>query len=69
MQEKEKLVNKLLEDEKILHNNFLESVGENCKFKEFLLKVFRKKIKRAKAKQQQQQVEAGERSGSSAGDR
>ena len=52
-------MNKLLEEEKNLHSTFLESVGENNKFKDFLLKVFRKKIKRVKAKQQQQ-VESGE---------
>ena len=52
-------MNKLLEEEKDLHNTFLESVGENNKFKDFLLKVFRKKIKRVKTKQQK--VEAGEK--------
>lgn len=51
-------MNKLVEEEKNLQSTFLESVGENNKFKDFLLKVFRKKIKRVKAKQQK--VEAGE---------
>ena len=46
-------LNKLVEQEKALEQSFLESVGENNKFKDFLLKVFRKKIKRAKRKQEE----------------
>ena len=44
---KEKEYNRLQEEEKALDASFLEQVAES-KFKDFLLKVFRKKIKRAK---------------------
>ena len=50
--EREATLNKLVEQEKSLEHSFLDSVGEN-KFKDFLLKVFRKKIKRAKRKQEE----------------
>lgn len=51
MQEKEKLVAHLQEQEKTLNQEFMEMVGESNKFKEFLVKVYRKKIKRTKQKQ------------------
>ena len=50
---REATLNKLVEQEKSLEHSFLDSVGENNKFKDFLLKVFRKKIKRAKRKQEE----------------
>ena len=50
---RETTLNKLVEQEKALEQSFIESVGENNKFKDFLLKVFRKKIKRAKRKQEE----------------
>ena len=50
---RESTLNKLVEQEKALEQSFVESVGENNKFKDFLLKVFRKKIKRAKRKQEE----------------
>ena len=53
VQEKEKLVSKLQEQEKTLDFTFMESLGENNKFKEFLVKVYRKKIKRARLNTQQ----------------
>ena len=57
---RESTLNKLIEQEKALEHSFLESVGENNKFKDFLLKVFRKKIKRAKRKQEEVAKEGGE---------
>ena len=60
--DRETTLNKLIEQEKALEQSFLESVGENNKFKDFLLKVFRKKIKRAKRKQEEVAKE-GERDG------
>lgn len=60
--DRETILNKLIEQEKALEQSFLESVGENNKFKDFLLKVFRKKIKRAKRKQEEVAKE-GERDG------
>ena len=54
---RETTLHKLVEQEKALEHSFLESVGENNKFKEFLLKVFRKKIKRAKRKQEEETKE------------
>ncbi len=53
---RESTLNRLIEQEKALENSFIEAVGENNKFKDFLLKVFRKKIKRAKRKQLQEEV-------------
>ena len=50
IKEKEKLYHSLVEQEKTLDHTFTESVGENNKFKEFLMKVYQKKIKRAKMK-------------------
>lgn len=47
--EKDAQVTKLQEQEKALEASFVEAVGEN-KFKDFLLKVYRKKIKRSKKK-------------------
>ena len=46
---KEKQLIKLQEQEKALTQSFVEAVGES-KFKEFLIKVFRKKIKRTRRK-------------------
>lgn len=56
---RESTLNKLIEQEKALEHSFLESIGENNKFKDFLLKVFRKKIKRAKRKQEEESKEGG----------
>ena len=56
---RESTQNKLIEQEKALEQSFLESIGENNKFKDFLLKVFRKKIKRAKRKQEEESKEGG----------
>ena len=56
---RESTLNKLIEQEKALEQSFLEAIGENNKFKDFLLKVFRKKIKRAKRKQQQEVSKEG----------
>ncbi len=53
MKEKESLYQNLTEQQKALDQNFTESVGENNKFKEFLMKVYRKKIKRTKLKTHQ----------------
>ena len=57
--ERESTLNELIEQEKALEQSFLESIGENNKFKDFLLKVFRKKIKRAKRKQEEESKEGG----------
>lgn len=43
---------KLQEREKALTAAFQASLGENNKFEEFLTKVFKKKVKRAKKKDQ-----------------
>ena len=50
MQAKEKEVARLQGEEKALESSFLEKLEEN-KFKEFLIKVFKKKIKRVKKKE------------------
>lgn len=55
--ERESTLSKLIEQEKALEHSFVETVGENNKFKDFLLKVFRKKIKRAKRKQEEEAKE------------
>jgi len=45
-----------MDEEKSLHNSFSEAVGEGNKFRDFLIiRVFRKKIKRAKKKPQEQE--------------
>lgn len=49
---KRKDIDRLVEKEKALYANFQASLGENNKFAEFLNKVFKKKIKRAKKKAQ-----------------
>ena len=51
---KDQELSRHLEEEKVLHNNFSEAVGEGNKFRDFLIvRVFRKKIKRAKKKPQE----------------
>lgn len=46
----------LADEEKSLLNTFSEAVGEGNKFRDFLInRVFRKKIKRAKKKPQEQE--------------
>lgn len=47
---KRKDIEKLQEKEKALHATFVTSLGENNKFADYLTKVFKKKIKRAKKK-------------------
>jgi len=47
---KKKDIDKLLEKEKTLHANFVTSLGDNNKFAEYLMKVFKKRIKRSKKK-------------------
>jgi WD40 repeat protein len=54
VQEKETLVSQLQEQEKNLDQAFFEAVGENNKFKDFLVKVYRKKIKRAKQRMKEE---------------
>ena len=49
---KQRDIEKLVEKEKQLHGTFAASLGENNKFAEFLTKVFKKKIKRTKKKEQ-----------------
>ena len=48
---KRKDIERLQEKEKALYATFQASLGENNKFAEFLNKVFKKKIKRAKKKE------------------
>ena len=60
---RESTLSKLIEQEKALEQSFLETIGENNKFKDFLLKVFRKKIKRAKRKQEEESKEGGAEGG------
>ena len=47
VQSKDKEVTRLIAEEKALESSFLEKVEEN-KFKDFLVRVFKKKIKRVK---------------------
>ena len=47
VQSKEKEVTRLIAEEKALETSFLEKVEES-KFKDFLVRVFKKKIKRVK---------------------
>lgn len=48
---KKKEIEKLQEKEKALHAMFVQSLGENNKFADYLTKVFKKKIKRSKKKE------------------
>ncbi|XP_063126741.1 cilia- and flagella-associated protein 44 isoform X1 [Rattus norvegicus] len=51
MEEKKNEINKLQEQEKSLYSGFQSALGENNKFANFLMKVLKKKIKRAKKKE------------------
>ena len=59
MAEREVTLNRLVEQERALEQSLVEAIGENNKFKDFLLKVFRKKIKRAKRKPEEESKEDG----------
>ena len=48
---KKKDIEKLQDKEKALHAMFVQSLGENNKFSDYLTKVFKKKIKRSKKKE------------------
>lgn len=50
LEAKRKDIEKLQEREKAVHQAFLQSLGDNNKFADYLTKVFRKKIKRTKKK-------------------
>jgi len=52
LEAKKQQIDKLLEQEKALYTTFSAALGENNKFENFLTKVFKKKIKRAKKKPQ-----------------
>ena len=52
LESKKQQIDKLLEQEKALYTTFSTALGENNKFENFLTKVFKKKIKRAKKKPQ-----------------
>lgn len=51
IENKKKDIDKLQEKEKALHAMFVQSLGENNKFADYLTKVFKKKIKRSKKKE------------------
>lgn len=51
MEEKKIEITKLQEQEKALYAGFQSALGENNKFANFLMKVLKKKIKRAKKKE------------------
>ncbi|XP_035299446.1 cilia- and flagella-associated protein 44 [Cricetulus griseus] len=51
MEEKKNEITKLQEQEKALYSGFQSALGENNKFANFLMKVLKKKIKRAKKKE------------------
>ncbi|XP_040606721.1 cilia- and flagella-associated protein 44 isoform X2 [Mesocricetus auratus] len=51
MEEKKNEITKLQEQEKALYAGFQSALGENNKFANFLMKVLKKKIKRAKKKE------------------
>ena len=50
LESKRRDIDRLTDREKALHASFVLSLGENNKFADFLNKVFKKKIKRAKKK-------------------
>ena len=50
LEAKRKDIDKLIEKEKTLNVNFVQSLGDNNKFAEYLMKVFKKRIKRSKKK-------------------
>ncbi|KAK6165219.1 hypothetical protein SNE40_023570 [Patella caerulea] len=50
LENKKKDIEKLVDKEKKIHTDFLNSLGENNKFVDYLTKVFKKKIKRSKKK-------------------
>jgi hypothetical protein len=52
LEAKKQDIEKLMEQEKALYSTFTTAIGENNKFDNFLTKVFKKKIKRAKKKAQ-----------------
>ena len=47
---KKKDIDKLIEKDKLLNANYVASLGDNNKFAEYLMKVFKKRIKRNKKK-------------------
>lgn len=51
MEEKKNEIIKLQEQEKALYAGFQTALGENNKFANFLMKVLKKKIKRAKKRE------------------
>ena len=53
LKEKDRHVAKLQDQEKHLYSSFLEVVGDS-KFKEYLVKVLKKRIKRPKQKQRKE---------------
>ena len=50
LEAKKKDIEKLQEKERSLHATFVQSLGENNKFGDYLNKVFKKRIKRTKKK-------------------
>ena len=61
LQEKDKHVSKLQDQERHLDAGFLEAIGES-KFKDYLMKVFKRKIKRVKQKTRKEKGEWGQTS-------
>ncbi|KAM4888299.1 cilia- and flagella-associated protein 44 isoform 3-T3 [Thomomys bottae] len=68
MDEKKNEINTLLEQEKALYVGFQTALGENNKFANFLMKVLKKKIKRAKKKEVEGDADEDEESESSSED-
>ncbi|XP_048201777.1 cilia- and flagella-associated protein 44 [Perognathus longimembris pacificus] len=68
MEEKRNGISTLLEQEKALYASFQIALGENNKFANFLIKVLKKKIKRAKKKEVEGDADEDEESESSSED-
>ena len=54
LEAQKKNIEKLQEKERNLHMTFVNSLGESNKFADYLTKVFKKRIKRQKAKRQRE---------------
>lgn len=51
MEEKKNEITRLQDQEKALYATFIAAIGENNKFANFLMKVLKKRMKRAKKKE------------------
>jgi hypothetical protein len=48
LDDKKNEIDKIIAEERAIHENFRQTIGENNKNEEYLTKVFKRKIKRSK---------------------